>query len=71
MYISEVIIYKTVSGHVPKRKLNKCSVKELKIQWGHFRVWVLLIVEDCDCEMQNSNKSAVPLLEFMSKCNVE
>jgi hypothetical protein len=24
-----------------------------------------------DCEMQNSNKSAVPLLEFMSKCNVE
>jgi hypothetical protein len=25
----------------------------------------------CDSEMQNSNKSAVPLLEFMSKCNME
>ena len=25
----------------------------------------------CDCEIQNSNKSVVPLLEFMFKCNVE
>ena len=24
-----------------------------------------------DCEMQNSNESVVPLLEVMSKCNVE
>jgi len=23
------------------------------------------------CEMQNSNASAVPLLDFVSKCNVE
>jgi hypothetical protein len=35
----------------------------------NFRVRVLLIVEDSTVtEMQNSNKSAVPLLEFMSKC---
>jgi hypothetical protein len=25
----------------------------------------------CDCKMQNSNKSAVPLLQFMLKYNVE
>ena len=44
--------------------------------WGHFthnfKVRVLLIVEDSTVtEMQNSNKSTVPLLEFMSKCNFE
>jgi len=40
----------------------------------HFRVWVLVIVESPYCdknEIQNSNKSIVLLLVFMSKCNVE
>ena len=31
--------------------------------YTHFRVLVMLIVKDCDCEkMYNRNKSAVPLL---------
>jgi hypothetical protein len=39
---------------------------------SHFSVRVLLIFEDPTViEMQTSNKSVVPLLEFVSKCNVE
>jgi hypothetical protein len=30
-----------------------------------------LLKNICECEMQNSNKSDVPFLEFMSRCNVE
>jgi hypothetical protein len=37
----------------------------------HHRVWVLLIVEDPTMtKMQNINKSAVPLLEFVSSYDI-
>ena len=28
------------------------------------------VAKQKDCEMQNSNKSDVPLLDFVSRCNV-
>ena len=39
------------------------------ISYFHYGVRVFLIVEDY-CDMQNRNKSAIPLLKFMTKCNV-
>jgi hypothetical protein len=44
-------------------KETVCSKKGYGYKW----TWQTI---HCDCEMQNSNKSTVPLLDFVSKCNV-
>jgi len=48
-----------------------CNTQDNKINKCTLGLQVMLIVEHyCDCEMWNSNKSAVHLLYFLSKCNV-
>ena len=50
------------------RKDKQWSKKQT--DWATWTRLYNLCMTNCDCETKNSNQSDVPLLSFVSKCNV-
>ena len=67
-----IIWYKNGRLFDDKNRLKVCiNTQDNKMNKCTLGLQVMLIVEHyCGCEMWNSNKSAVHLLDFLSKCNV-